>query len=59
MLVLKDIYESEDENLIFGVNNCVDSMQAILKKQQKQGRDTETIKKLGWGGLIKNDDYLI
>ena len=45
LLAIKEIYESMDENLIFGVNNCVDSMQAILKKREKQGRDRETVKK--------------
>jgi transcriptional regulator with XRE-family HTH domain len=45
VMMLKEIYEFNYEDLNFGVNNCIDSMYAILKKRQKQGRDRETPKK--------------
>ncbi len=45
IVAIKEIYRYEDEDLILGVNNCVDSMSAILKKRQEQRRDIETVKK--------------
>jgi transcriptional regulator with XRE-family HTH domain len=45
IMMLKEIYEFNYEDLNLGVNNCIDSMYAILKKREKQGRDRETPKK--------------
>ncbi len=45
ILTVKEIYEYGDDDLILGVNNCVNAMQVMLKKRQKQGRDRGTPKK--------------
>jgi transcriptional regulator with XRE-family HTH domain len=45
IITVKEVYEFGDDDLILGVNNCVNSMQVILKKRQKQGRYRETPKK--------------
>ncbi|RZD16695.1 MAG: XRE family transcriptional regulator [Candidatus Acididesulfobacter guangdongensis] len=45
VVMLKEIYDFNYEDLNLGVNNCIDSMYAILKNREKQGRDRETPKK--------------
>jgi transcriptional regulator with XRE-family HTH domain len=45
IVAIKEIYKSENEDLIIGVNNCVDSMSVILKKRQEQRRDKRTVEK--------------
>jgi hypothetical protein len=37
-MTIKEIYEFKDDDIILGVNNCINSMQAILKKWQEQGK---------------------
>jgi transcriptional regulator with XRE-family HTH domain len=49
IVAVKEIYKSENEDLIIGVNNCVDSMSIILKKRQEQRRDNGTVKKTRLG----------
>ena len=34
ILAAKEIYEFGDEDLIVGVNNCINAMQVILKKRK-------------------------
>ena len=53
MIAVKEIYKSEDEDLILGVNNCVDSMSVILKKRQEQRRNNGTVKKTRMGRANK------
>ena len=45
IMAVKEIYEFKEDDIILGVNNCVNSMQAILKKRQKQRRDRRPDKK--------------
>ena len=45
IMTVKEIYEFKDNDIILGVNNCVNSMQAILKKRQEQRRDRKPDKK--------------
>lgn len=45
IMTVKEIYEFEDDDIILGVNNCVNSMQAILKKRQNKGRGRKPDKK--------------
>lgn len=45
IMTLNEIYEYRDDDIILGVNNYINSMQTILKKRQKQGRDTKSDKK--------------
>ena len=45
IMTVKKIYEFKDDDIILGVNNCVNSMQSILKKRQKQRRDIKPDKK--------------
>ena len=53
IVAIKEIYKSEDEDLILGVNNCVDSMSIALKKRQEQRRDIRTNKKIKVGRTDK------
>ena len=45
IMTVKEIYKFKDDDIILGVNNCVNSMQAILKKRQKQELDRKHDKK--------------
>ena len=38
IMAVKEIYEFKEDDIILGINNCVNSMQAILKKWQEQGK---------------------
>lgn len=38
IMTIKEIYEFKDDDIILGVNNCINSMRAILKKWQEQGK---------------------
>ena len=42
---VKEIFEFNDEDLIFGLEKCVDAINPILKKRQEQRRDSGTVKK--------------
>ena len=45
IMAVKEIYEFKEDDIILGVNNCVNSMQVILKKRQEQKRDRKPDKK--------------
>ena len=45
IMTIKEIYEFKDDDIILGVNNCVNSMRAILKKRQNSGRNQGNVKR--------------
>ncbi len=45
ILAAKEIYEFGDEDLIVGVNNCINAMQVILKKRKDDRRNPSPIKR--------------
>ena len=53
ILAAKEIYEFGDEDLIIGVNNCVNAMQGILKKRKDNRRNPNPIKRKRLAGGSK------
>ena len=53
ILAAKEIYEFGDEDLIVGVNNCINTMQVILKKRKDSRRNTNPIKRKRLAGDSK------
>ncbi len=53
ILAAKEIYEFGDEDLIVGVNNCINAMQVILKKRKDSRRNPSPVKRKGLAGDSK------
>ena len=53
ILAAKEIYEFGDEDLIIGINNCVNAMQGILKKRKDNRKNPNPIKRKGLAGNSK------
>jgi transcriptional regulator with XRE-family HTH domain len=53
IVTVKEVYEFGDDDLILGVNNCVNSMQAILKKRKDERRNSNPVKKKRLAGNNK------
>ena len=45
ILAAKEIYDFGDEDLIVGVNNCINAMQVILKKRKDSRRNPSPVKR--------------
>ena len=53
ILAAKEIYEFGDEDLIVGVNNCINTMQVILKKRKDSRRNPNPVKRKRLAGDSK------
>ena len=53
ILAAKEIYEFGDEDLIVGVNNCINAMQVILKKRKDSRRNPNPVKRKRLAGDSK------
>ena len=53
ILAAKEIYEFGDEDLIVGVNNCINTMQVILKKRKNDRRNPNPVKRKRLAGNSK------
>ena len=53
ILAAKEIYDFGDEDLIVGVNNCINAMQVILKKRKDSRRNPNPVKKKRLAGDSK------
>ena len=45
IVILKEIYAFNDDSLKIGVNNCIDAINVMLKKQKKQKRNPSPVKR--------------
>ena len=53
ILAAKEIYDFGDEDLIVGVNNCINAMQVILKKRKDSRRNPSPVKRKRLAGDSK------
>ena len=53
ILAAKEIYDFGDEDLIVGVNNCINAMQVILKKRKDSRRNPNPVKRKRLAGDSK------
>ncbi|MHB1545940.1 MAG: hypothetical protein ACYCV8_04700, partial [bacterium] len=51
--VLKEVYALGDESLKFGINNCIDTINAVLKKLKDDRRNPSPVKRKRLAGDSK------
>ena len=53
IVILKEIYAFNDDSLKIGVNNCIDTINVMLKKRQKEKRNPSPVKRKRVAGNSK------